>query len=151
MRAYGTTLGLLEEAITRSTSLEKQYSQLSNHSTLKQTKGLAVDAASLAIDGGEVELALELLEQGRAVLFAQLGRYRTALDDIAAVAPELAKKLVTLGRQLDAVTVSGEWVTSGFEPRSRFEDDMTRYGSPIYCELIIHFNSLIINLTDIAD
>ncbi|KDQ55018.1 hypothetical protein JAAARDRAFT_208795 [Jaapia argillacea MUCL 33604] len=43
---------------------------------------LASDAAACALDEGQYELAVELLEQGRGLLWAQLFRFRTSLEDL---------------------------------------------------------------------
>jgi hypothetical protein len=41
-----------------------------------------VDTAACAIREGRIEMALELLEQGRSLLLTQAGRYRTPVDDL---------------------------------------------------------------------
>ena len=41
-----------------------------------------MDAAACAIREGRIEMALELLEQGRSLLLTQAGRYRTPVDDL---------------------------------------------------------------------
>lgn len=78
--AYIVSLGILDAAITRSRSLEEQYSQLTSNNITALSKDVAVDGAALAISLGNLEIAVEMLEQGRATLFTQLGRYRTVLD-----------------------------------------------------------------------
>jgi TPR repeat protein len=51
------------------------------------------EAAACAIRCGELERAVELLEQGRSLMWAQLLHQRTDLDALAAVAPDLADRL----------------------------------------------------------
>jgi hypothetical protein len=43
---------------------------------------LAMDAASCALRSGDVRLAVELLEQGRTVIWTQMTRLRTPLDSL---------------------------------------------------------------------
>ncbi|KAG2151577.1 uncharacterized protein EDB93DRAFT_1138212 [Suillus bovinus] len=43
---------------------------------------LAVDAASCALHSGDVCDAVELLEQGRAIIWTQMTRLRTPLDSL---------------------------------------------------------------------
>lgn len=108
--AYITTLMLLEKTITQSKSLEARHTYLSNNSILPRLElaELATDACSCAIDQGKIELAVELLEQGRATIMTQLGRYRTQLDNITAVDTRLANEFQRLSRRLDASIVKGD-------------------------------------------
>lgn len=124
LNAYRTSLNILDAAATRSSSLEKQYSQLSTATLLRVSKDVTVDAAALAIDKGETELAVALLEQGRARLFSELGRYRTTLDDLEAISPLLAARFAALSNELDALVISG--VSSSTASGNQFEDDMSR-------------------------
>ena len=54
--------------------------------------------------------AVELLDQGRAMMLSQLSRYRTALDDLAdsaePAAKALAEQFVSLGKAMGAASVS---------------------------------------------
>jgi tetratricopeptide (TPR) repeat protein len=64
--------------------------------------GLARDAAACAVRAGRPELAVELLEQGRSVIWNQTLRLRTDLEDLAAEHPALAARLEAARRILDA-------------------------------------------------
>ncbi len=64
--------------------------------------GLATTAAACAIAAGEPWRALELLEQGRGVLWSQLLETRTDLAVLADHAPELARRLAEVRAALDA-------------------------------------------------
>lgn len=64
--------------------------------------GLAADAAACAIRAGRPERAVELLEAGRSVLWAQLFNLRTDLTDLAEREPGLADRLDRIRTALDA-------------------------------------------------
>ncbi|KAG8927516.1 hypothetical protein FRC02_008088 [Tulasnella sp. 418] len=64
----------------------------------------ATDAAACAIGLGEVSTAVELLEQGRTLLWSQLGRYRTSLDALQEVDKDLAVKFESLSRKIESST-----------------------------------------------
>jgi hypothetical protein len=64
--------------------------------------GLASEAAACAITAGDPARALELLEQGRAVLWSQQLDTRTNLTALTAVAPELAARLQEVRAELDS-------------------------------------------------
>jgi tetratricopeptide (TPR) repeat protein len=64
--------------------------------------GLSAEAASCAIAAGDPERALELLEQGRGVLWSQLLDSRTELSALAAVDSDLADRLTRVERELNA-------------------------------------------------
>jgi tetratricopeptide (TPR) repeat protein len=63
--------------------------------------GLAADAAASAIAAGQPERAVELLEQGRAVLWSQLLEIRTDLTTLHENHPDLAAKLDAARAALD--------------------------------------------------
>jgi CHAT domain-containing protein len=71
---------------------------------LAAVTGLAGDAAAWALTAGQPERAVELLEQGRQVLWAQAVQTRSDLSALAAVAPELAAGLDEIRRELDGGT-----------------------------------------------
>jgi hypothetical protein len=68
---------------------------------LAQWAGLAADAAACAVLDGRPELAVELLEQGRSVLWTQALNLRGDLSRLAEQAPELAGRLVSIQKVLD--------------------------------------------------
>jgi hypothetical protein len=63
--------------------------------------GLASDAAACALDAGDPELALRLLEQGRGVLLAQAVDARSDLTELRACRPDLAEEFERLRDALD--------------------------------------------------
>jgi hypothetical protein len=69
---------------------------------LQQWTGLAADAAACAALDGRPELAVELLEEGRSVLWTQALNMRNDLTRLAERAPELAERLDHIRRTLDS-------------------------------------------------
>ena len=65
------------------------------------------EGAAFAIDHNEPTTAVELLDQGRAMMVSQLSRYRTALDDLSESTEPAAKTLVerfmSLGKAMSVV------------------------------------------------
>jgi tetratricopeptide (TPR) repeat protein len=68
---------------------------------LSPWSGLASAAAAAALDIDSADLAVELLEQGRAVLWSQLLDSQADLGEISRVAPELAKRMQVVRTELD--------------------------------------------------
>jgi tetratricopeptide (TPR) repeat protein len=69
---------------------------------LARWRGLASDAAAWAIRNGEPERAVEVLEQGRSVLWTQQLHMRTEADRLADLAPDLHEALEETRRALDS-------------------------------------------------
>jgi tetratricopeptide (TPR) repeat protein len=68
---------------------------------LAGVSGLAADAAACAIRAGRPERAVEVLEAGRSVLWAQILNLRTNLTNLAQQAPDLATRLDQIRTLLD--------------------------------------------------
>jgi tetratricopeptide (TPR) repeat protein len=62
---------------------------------------LATDAAACCVQAGQPERAVELLEQGRSVLWGQTLHLRGDLSALRAVRPEIARRLDEIRRLLD--------------------------------------------------
>ena len=71
---------------------------------LTRYPGLASDAAAAVLAAGDPVTAVELLEQGRSVLWAQLLDLRTDLKEIEERDPGLARRLVAVRARLDGAT-----------------------------------------------
>ncbi len=68
----------------------------------EDSRGLAGDGAACAIATGQPGRALEILEQGRGVLWSQLLETRTDLTALHQAEPRLAARLAALRAELDA-------------------------------------------------
>jgi CHAT domain-containing protein len=75
---------------------------------LADVGGLVTDAAGWAIEAGDLENAVELLEQGRSILWSQSLQLRTDLTRLRTVNQDLALRLDEVRAALDRpLTVSG--------------------------------------------
>jgi tetratricopeptide (TPR) repeat protein len=79
----------------------RDISRSGRETFLARFSGTAVDAAATAVQTDDPRRAVALLEQGRAVLLAQMLETRQNLDRIRAVRPDLADRLTWIGRLLD--------------------------------------------------
>lgn len=107
MAAHTKTLDLLNQAVAQGHSVEKQYQDLRGNNSIQAARAVAVDAAALALTSKTSRLAVELLEEGRGVIFRQLARFSAELGAVRAVEPTLAAKFEDLSRRLKALTLAG--------------------------------------------
>jgi hypothetical protein len=101
IEAYRTSLQLLEMVLAGMRSLGARHLRLTSEE-IAGSRILARNAAAFAIERGEVELALEMLEQGRGVLLMQAGRFRTPIQDLETVDSQLASEFQAISKQMEA-------------------------------------------------
>ncbi|KAF8597399.1 hypothetical protein BDV93DRAFT_596704 [Ceratobasidium sp. AG-I] len=75
----------------------------SRYESIDIIKDIATESASVAISAGDLNLALEWIEQGRAIVWKQILQLRTPLEKLAAVDPDLAQRLEAARQVLDQV------------------------------------------------
>ena len=92
---YATAVGLLPQVAWHGLARASREEQLARWA------GLAADAAACAVLDGRAERAVELLEQGRSVLWAQALHLRTDLTQLAGEHPHLARRLDAIRAVLD--------------------------------------------------
>jgi CHAT domain-containing protein len=99
LEAHITSIQLLDAYMSTTASVS------SRHNIMKEFPStLAVDAASCALRSGDVRRAVELLEQGRTIIWTQMTRFRTPLDSLQTCgddAAALVKKFRDLSSLLD--------------------------------------------------
>ncbi|KAG0704098.1 CHAT domain-containing protein [Suillus ampliporus] len=93
------------------------------------TSSLAADAFSCSVRHGALTTAVELVEQGRAVFWTQLARYRTSLDDLS-VSSDIGTALATEFKELS------------FRLRHTF-DQSTEDQSPQIRHLIMQWDAVV--------
>ncbi|KAG9119637.1 hypothetical protein FRC07_005261, partial [Ceratobasidium sp. 392] len=96
LQAYTRAMSLLSQVVWLGTTMHQRYEYLA-----KEVKDLVAYAAAAAISQKQCELAIEWLEQGRSVVWAQLLQLRTPLDDLSAVAPDLVSQLKKVANDLE--------------------------------------------------
>ncbi|KAG1805632.1 CHAT domain-containing protein [Suillus variegatus] len=121
LEAYATSMQLLDAYMSVTASVS------SRHNFMKDfLSTLAVDAASCALRSGDVCRAVELLEQGRTVIWTQMARLRTPLDSLqtrGSHAAALMKKFRDLSSLLDKPPANNPETT----PRVDVEAEETQY------------------------
>ena len=105
IEAYRISLGLIQTILADNSSLQLRHTRLTSRQ-LARSQTLAVDAAACAISNDRPELAVELLEQGRAVLLTQAGHYRTRVDELEAIDSNLAGEFRKASREMEAFVLS---------------------------------------------
>jgi CHAT domain-containing protein len=81
LEAYKTSIKLLDRHIMATPTVSGRYKALLG-GILRDTPSLAADATACAISGGDLELAVELSEQGRGLLWSQMSRFRATISDL---------------------------------------------------------------------
>ncbi|KAG1797172.1 hypothetical protein EV424DRAFT_513535 [Suillus variegatus] len=77
LEAHATSLQLLDAYMSVTASVSSRHNVM-----MEFPPTLAVDAASCALRSGDVGRAVELLEQGRTIIWTQMARLRTPLDGL---------------------------------------------------------------------
>jgi len=99
---HGCTLEAYQTAIELRTLLAPLDLDIqSRRRILKGSEEIVSSAVAHAIKAGRLDKAIEFLEQGRTVFWSQALQLRFSTDNIYSVAPELAKKLDDLSRELE--------------------------------------------------
>ncbi|KAG1763225.1 TPR-like protein [Suillus occidentalis] len=75
LEAYGTSMQLMDAYMSATASVSSRHRAMQDF-----PRTLAVNAASCALRSGDVCRAVELLEQGRTIIWTQMTRLRTPLD-----------------------------------------------------------------------
>lgn len=127
--AYATALDLLNSCVVTTRSLQARVERLSGES-FKGVRHLAHLAAAAAISRGNLSLAVELLEQGRATLLSQVGRYRVALGGLGSSHAELVRRFDELSHQLERATMAVDGKESA---KISFDDEASRYSTSAFC------------------
>lgn len=96
VEGYTTAVRLLPLVSWRGIDLKSRERNVS------ESSGLAADAAACAIAAGDPERAVELLEHGRSVLWAQALHVRDDISKLQAAAPGLAARLLEVRTLLNA-------------------------------------------------
>ncbi|KAH8111460.1 CHAT domain-containing protein [Phellopilus nigrolimitatus] len=105
LRAYRLALSLLESSLLLNPTVQMQHKILSGSNGYPT---LVSDAASYAIENGDVAQAVEMLEQGRALIWSQMRGLRTPIDRLAEVDKDLADRFLDTSHKLESLATSSE-------------------------------------------
>ncbi|KAF9236918.1 CHAT domain-containing protein [Melanogaster broomeanus] len=123
--AYTKSLQLLDSHIAISGAVQSRHEVMKDFPT-----DISVNAASCALRRGDVPRALELLEQGRAILWTQIARFRAPLDDLrtrSTRAEMLVKKFGDLSSALDRLGQLAEGSSMQNIPTATADVEARRY------------------------
>ncbi|EJD03273.1 TPR-like protein [Fomitiporia mediterranea MF3/22] len=101
--AYKSTVSVLQHALSINPTLHEQHEFLLRDEIYSI---LTKRTASCAIGKDCLELAIEILEQGRGLLWSQLRDFRTPLDQLAETNKELVDNFMNVSRQLENLAKS---------------------------------------------
>jgi tetratricopeptide (TPR) repeat protein len=101
LQAHQFVLDAIPPFIWLGQSISQRYFQLARHRIGEHT----VSAASAALAAGKASLALEWLEEGRSVVWVQLSRLRSPLDELRHAHSNLADELERISTPLHNPTV----------------------------------------------
>jgi hypothetical protein len=102
--AYKTAMTLMERSLSFAPTVSTQHTRLVAMGTNCQT--MPLDYASYQIHLGLFEVAVETLEQGRALLWSEMRGLRTPVFQLIGEDLPLVKKFAKINQELEALTVS---------------------------------------------
>jgi CHAT domain-containing protein len=102
--AYEHAMSLMQSSLVFAPTLPTQHDRLIEKRDLYEKTPL--DFASYQIHVGELEKAIEILEQGRALLWSEMRGFRTSTDRLRAADLDIAKKFTAINQELETLTTS---------------------------------------------
>ena len=104
LTAYEVVMSLMQESLVFAPTLTIQYDRLVEKRGLYEKTPL--DFASYQIRAGQLERAIETLEQGRALLWSEMRGLRTSTDRLRVADPVLADRFTAINQELEILTTS---------------------------------------------
>ncbi|KAI0252437.1 TPR-like protein [Lactifluus subvellereus] len=102
LTAYRKALSLLQRAIDLGPTIQIRHEVISRQN-IEHIPSLPMDAASYAIESRAYEEAIEMLEQGRGLLWSGIRSLRTPLDHLRGVDKSLADEFTEISQALEAI------------------------------------------------
>jgi tetratricopeptide (TPR) repeat protein len=102
--AYENVMSLMQYSLVFAPTLPIQHNRLFEKRLLYET--LPLNFASHHIRNGQLERAVETLEQGRALLWSEMRGFHTSTDRLRAADPALAERLAAINQELEILTTS---------------------------------------------
>ena len=101
--AYRNTLSALQSSFTGAFTVQWQSS---TNDRLGSKIHISLDYASYQIEKGQLELAVETIEQGKTLIWSDIYGLRTSAGRLRMANPDLAERLATVSQDLAAVNAS---------------------------------------------
>ncbi|KAI0250879.1 CHAT domain-containing protein [Lactifluus subvellereus] len=109
LTAYQKALSLVQTSLVVAPTIQTQHYRLVATTRMPQ---VPLEYASYLIGMGQLEQAIETLEQGRALLWSEMRGLRTSVDQLRNVDSALANKFAKINRSLEALTTSNSYSQS---------------------------------------
>jgi CHAT domain-containing protein len=122
LTAYKAAMSLMQSTLVFTPTLEMQHILLASKETVSQ---MPLEYASHLIQIGQYEKAIEVLEQGRSLLWSEMRGFRTSIDQLARANLGFANKLVEISQQLEDLATTAlktEIGGNGLFPGVSFRD-----------------------------
>ncbi|KAH8984790.1 CHAT domain-containing protein [Lactarius hatsudake] len=104
LTAYKSAMLLLQKSLSFTPTVSVQHARLVAMGEFCQT--MPLDYASFQIESGRLDEAVEILEQGRALLWSEMRGLRTPMARLIEADPPLAKRFAEINQQLEALIIS---------------------------------------------
>ncbi|KAH9047466.1 CHAT domain-containing protein [Lactarius deliciosus] len=102
--AYKSGLSLMRKSLSFAPTVSIQHSRLVAMG--EKCQRVPLDYASYQIDLGQIEDAVETLEQGRALIWSEMRELRTPMAQFVEDGSPLAKRFAEINQELEALTTS---------------------------------------------
>ena len=102
--AYEQAMSLMQSSLVFAPTLPTQHNRLVEKRDIYEKTPL--DFASYQIDADRLERAIEVLEQGGALLWSEMRGFRTSTDRLRAANPDMAEEFTAINQELDTLTTS---------------------------------------------
>ena len=131
LTAYQAAMSLMQSTLVFTPTLEMQHILLASKEAISQ---MPLEYASYLIHKGQPEQAIEVLEQGRSLLWSEMRGFRTSIDQLSRASQELTDKLIEINQHLEDLTtttlkdeIGGDGLFPGVSFRDgKFEDGLDR-------------------------
>ena len=120
MNGLSTAVNLLDQVAWHGLQRRDQERNLGRFAAL------ACDAAAWAIEAGQPERAVELLEQGRGILLSQSLDQRARHHDLRSMAPDVADQLARIDDSLEYLPSADDPLQAAGTILARRRDDLSR-------------------------
>ncbi|KAG9123757.1 hypothetical protein FRC07_014049, partial [Ceratobasidium sp. 392] len=106
IKAYERVIQLLPSVVWLRGDIDNRFDNLMD------MRDLPTEAAAVAFDNHETELALEWLEAGSSIIWKQMDQLRSPFDELHAKHPAIASRLKEVAQQLDVAGISAPTILS---------------------------------------
>ncbi|KAN0128200.1 CHAT domain containing protein [Lactarius tabidus] len=104
LTAYKCAISLLKKSFAFAPTASVQYARLVAMG--ENCRNMPLDYASLQINLGQFEEAIETLERGRTLFWSELGGFRIPMTQLIEEDPSLAERFTEINHELEVLTVS---------------------------------------------